>query len=268
MGEEGTTDVSPGKAPTIKIINLGSGSRGNSTIICHNDKILMIDCGFSRRQLVQRMAALGLDPQDVCGILVTHEHTDHITGARVFCQVTNAPILATKGTLSGGDLTTMKTHALQCGAQVDHQGFGVTPIRVTHDTKEPCAYLVEVDGTRSLFATDIGTTKDLDISPLGDLDFLYVEANHDEDMLRDGPYPAFLKKRIASKKGHLNNRESGEFIKSLARRSPELKAIMLAHLSDKNNTPELALETARDYAGGVTDARWVVAHQVEAVELA
>jgi len=221
----------------------------------------MIDCGFSRKQAVLRMGEMGLNPEDVCGILVTHEHGDHIKGARLCSQTWDAPIMATNGTINGGQLSFLKNHPLCYGENVNHEGFKITTLKVSHDTQEPCAFMVEVAGVRSLFITDLGTTKDFNISQLTDIDFLYVEANHDELMLRNGPYPGFLKKRIAGVGGHLNNRESGLLISSLAKQSPNMQAIMLAHLSDKNNDPDVALATARQYAGSLPQVSWSVARQ-------
>ncbi len=243
----------------IRIINLGSGSRGNATLLCHDTKILMIDCGFSRRQIFLRMAALGLDPGAVCGILLTHEHADHIKGARLCSWDMDAPILATRGTIDGGGLSANRVRRIRYDEQIEQDGFAITPLAVSHDGKEPCAFLVDVAGTRSLFITDIGTTEGFDIAPLGGLDFLYVEANHDEEMLKNGPYPYFLKNRIAGDGGHLNNVQSGQFIKSLAAKSPNLRAVMLAHLSDKNNDPGVAMETVRRHTDSMPDVGWHVA---------
>ena len=228
----------------------------------------MIDCGFTRKQIIQRLVSLDVAPQSVCGILITHEHVDHIRGATLFSREADAPIMATQGTLEGGGLAAAGAQSLSCGTRIQHQAFHVTPIRISHDTREPCAFLVEVGGMRALFATDIGTTDGLDIAAAADLDFLYVEANHDEDMLRDGPYPAFLKHRIAGAEGHLSNRDSGGLIKSLAAQSPRLQAVMLAHLSDKNNDPVIALRDAQEHAGGLPGLRWYVTRQDEPMEMA
>lgn len=256
----------PQNNPT-RIINLGSGSKGNSTLICHGEKILMVDCGFSRKQIMLRMSAMGLSHRDVCGILITHEHGDHIKGARLCSQSMDAPVLATSGTISGGGLSLLNNQALGYSSRVDHDGFEITTLKVSHDTREPCAFLVEVAGVRSLFVTDVGTIQKLDISLMTGIDYLYVEANHDEMMLRHGPYPAFLKTRISGVGGHLNNQQSGILIKSLAEQSPNLRAIMLGHLSDKNNEPEKALSTAREYAGLLAGVSWDVARQDEPREM-
>jgi phosphoribosyl 1,2-cyclic phosphodiesterase len=216
---------------------------------------------------VQRILDRGLDPLAVCGILISHEHGDHIRGARLCSQDMAAPIFATKGTIEGGKLSPLQANPIRCDERMDHEGFNITPIKVSHDTREPCAFLVEADGSRVLLATDIGTTQGLDLTQLKDLDFLYVEANHDEEMLKNGPYPYFLKKRIAGTGGHLNNRQSGELVRTLAGQSPNLRGIMLAHLSDKNNDSALALETVRKHAGAAESVRWEVARQDESVEL-
>ncbi len=250
-----------------RIINLGSGSRGNSTVICHDEKILMVDCGFNRKQTLLKMAAMDLNPDQVCGILITHEHGDHIKGARLCSQTMDAPVMATAGTINGGNLSILNNQTLRCSETIDHHGFAITTLKISHDTKEPCAFLVETAGVRTLFATDVGTIEGLDISLMTDIDYLYVESNHDETMLRTGPYPAFLKNRIISDGGHLNNRQSGVLIKSLAVQSPHLKAIMLAHLSHENNEPEKALATARQHAGDLPGVSWDVARQNEPTEL-
>lgn len=251
----------------VRVINLGSGSKGNSTIVCHDGKILMVDCGFSRKQAILRMEAMGLNPADVCGILITHEHGDHIKGARLCSQTFDAPVFATAGTMACGDLNILQNETVYYGEEKNFSGFKITTLKVSHDTAEPCAFLVEAGAVRSLFITDIGTTSDFNTKSLTDIDYLYVEANHDESMLRDGLYPAFLKTRIAGIGGHLNNQESGLLIKTLAKQSPGLKSIMLAHLSDENNEPERAMATAREYAGGLPEVKWDVARQHEPREL-
>ncbi len=251
----------------VRIINLGSGSKGNTTLVCCNEKILMVDCGFNRKQTLLRMAEMDLNYQDVCGIIVTHEHGDHIKGARLCSQSMDAPILATAGTISGGCMSALNTDTLHYGQKTNHCGFEITTLKISHDTKEPCAFLVEASGMRTLFATDIGTTAGLDMSLMTDIDYLYVESNHDEVMLRTGPYPAFLKNRITGSGGHLNNEQCGIFIKQLAEKSPNLKAIMLAHLSHENNDPDKALATARQLAGPLPGVIWDVALQHQPREL-
>jgi len=213
------------------------------------------------------MATIDLNPEDVCGILITHEHGDHIKGARLCSQSWAAPVMATAGTLSGSDLPPSACRILKYQEEISHEGFQITTLKISHDTKEPCAFLVETDGVRSLFITDIGTTLDFDVSLLKNINYLFIEANHDETMLRTGPYPAFLKNRITGPGGHLNNQECGVLINDLAKQSPDLQAIMLAHLSHENNTPEFALSTARECAGSLPDVRWSVASQHESRQL-
>jgi phosphoribosyl 1,2-cyclic phosphodiesterase len=251
----------------VSVFNLGSGSRGNCSLICNGDKSLMVDCGFSRRQTMLRMNLLGLDPRAVCGILVSHEHGDHMKGAQKCSGDLGVPILGTNGTLTGWGLPSMNTRTLVYSDQVEHDGFSVTPVQISHDTKEPCAFLIEVAGVRSLFATDIGTTKSLDLGLLGQLDFLYIEANHDDGMLRNSPYPISVKNRIAGDGGHLSNQQCGRLIKTLASRSPNLRTIMLAHLSAKSNHPAKALKTAQKNAGMLPGVKWQVAEQDRPTEL-
>ena len=234
----------------FRIINLGSGSKGNSTAILRGDKLLLVDCGFSHRQIKIRLAAAGLERYTVCGILLTHEHMDHIRGADRSARQFGAPLLGTHGTLRGAGLTGLDHRIVRHAQRVEHGGFQVIPLEVPHDGAEPCAYLVEAGGRRILLATDMGTTAGMDSDLLTDLDYLYIEANHDAEMLRTGPYPWFLKKRIAGAGGHINNRECGGVVAELSRRSPNLKAVMLGHLSEKNNDPALAEATVREAACG------------------
>jgi len=245
----------------VKIVNLGSGSRGNSTVICYGNKTLMVDCGFSHRQIVLRMTGQDINPNSVCGILVTHEHGDHIKGVLKCSRDFGVPVLATAGTIIGGGLRVLQARTVRCGETIEHEGFAVTPVEVSHDTKEPCAFLVEVGGVRTFFATDIGTLEGIDFQLLGDLDYLYVEANHDEEMLRVGPYPYFLKQRIVGDGGHLNNDQCGDLIKILAAGSPNLKGIMLAHLSDKNNDAAVAMAAVKERVGVLDSVGWVLARQ-------
>ncbi len=221
----------------------------------------MVDCGFSHRQTVLRMTEQDVNPQTVCGILITHEHGDHIKGALKCSRNFAAPVLATAGTISGGGLESLQTRTVRCGETIEHEGFAVTPIKISHDTKEPCAFLVEVAAVRTFFATDIGTLDGLDFQLLRDLDYLFVEANHDEEMLRAGPYPYFLKQRIVGDGGHLNNGQCGDLIKILAAGSPNLKGIMLAHLSDKNNDAGVALAAVKERVGVLDGVCWVLARQ-------
>jgi len=245
----------------MQIINLGSGSKGNATVIESDGKLLLVDCGFSRRQMLKRFAETGLNPEKLCGILVTHEHGDHIYSAEKLCNEFDATLIATGGTIEGGNLVTSNRRVAKYDQRIEHENFSILPLRVSHDTKEPCAFMIENDEAKSLFLTDIGTTDNLDIPVMTDLDYLYVEANHDSEMLETGPYPYFLKQRVSGIGGHLNNDESGKLINTLAAQSPNLKAVMLAHLSDKNNHPDIALQTIKKTARNLGDTKLLIAMQ-------
>ncbi|MCP4292637.1 MAG: MBL fold metallo-hydrolase [bacterium] len=252
---------------SVRIINLGSGSKGNCSLVVNGHKSLLVDCGLSARQVFLRMQRLSLDPYSVCGILVTHEHSDHIKGALKCSRDMGAPVWATTGTISGGNLDAVGARAVNCGSKFSIEDFHITPVSISHDTREPCAFLVEAAGLRSLFATDMGTSEGLNTAVLTDLDHLYIEANHDVEMLRFGHYPAFLKKRISGPKGHLSNGECGDLVNRLAGQSPRLRAVMLAHLSDKNNQPDLAMKTVLTHAGSLPKVKWSMACQDEATEM-
>lgn len=245
--------------PTLH--NLGSGSRGNASVVTHQGRHLLIDCGFTRRQIVLRMQAMGLDPAHIAAIVISHEHTDHLRGAALCSTTFGAPILATGGTLAAGHFDGADTGTLTAGQATEHDGFSITPLPIIHDCREPCAFLIQAGGLRTLFATDIGDPASLDLAPVADLDVLYIEANHDGHMLEHGPYPAFLKRRIAGRYGHLENGQTAELIKKIAARSPGLQTVMLAHLSEKNNEPEKAMTTVQANSGDLDGVRWLVAWQ-------
>jgi len=233
-----------GLAPApLRLCVLGSGSAGNCVVIESGSHRLLVDAGFSCKQIEKRLAAVGVDPGSVDSIVVTHEHGDHVRGAALFASRYQATIYGTHGTLEHSGLAAkpVPTRELQSSRPHRLEGFLLHPFRVPHDAREPIGVAVEDgSGRRVAVVGDLGTASRLAWAHLGDLDGLVVETNHDLDMLRRGPYPWHLKQRVAGRHGHLSNREAAEGLAELV--SDRLQWVVLYHLSTTNNSPALAAE--------------------------
>ena len=225
---------------------------------------LLVDAGFSARDLERRLEAAGGRPAGLSGIALTHEHGDHARGAPGAAAAWGVPILASRGTLDALAphlKPGTETHALAAGRSAQCGSFTVRAFPTAHDASEPLMLVVEdADGRRAGIAYDVGSpTSALKHACMG-LDALVLETNHDEVMLRSSRYPAAVRARIAGRGGHLSNREAGLLAAEVAHAG--LALLVLAHLSDRCNTPELALETmAAALAGTAFRGRMVVARQ-------
>ncbi|MCZ6726274.1 MAG: MBL fold metallo-hydrolase [Acidobacteria bacterium] len=233
-----------GLAPApLRLCVLGSGSAGNSVVIESGSHRMLLDAGFSCRQLEKRLLSVGIDPATIASIVLTHEHGDHVRGAARFAQHHAATIYATAGTLEHSGLAAkpVPTRELESSRPRRLEGFLIHPFRVPHDAHDPIGVVVEDgSGRRIGLAADLGTASRLAWAHLADLDGLVVETNHDLDMLRRGPYPWHLKQRVASSHGHLSNREAAEGLSELI--NDRLQWVVLYHLSRTNNSPGLAAE--------------------------
>lgn len=228
----------------MKVAVLGSGSRGNAVAILGRDGALLIDAGFGPRALAGRARAAGIALRPLLGIVVTHEHHDHARGAVALARAARAPIIATPGTLT--DLDPDAHDVLGLALEPHHPftvgSFTITASRTNHDAREPVAVVVgDGNGTRVGVAFDVGRPTAAVRYLLRECTLLVLEANHDEVMLRTGPYPASVRQRIAGSSGHLSNRAAAELAGELWH--PGLRTIVLAHLSERCNRPELARET-------------------------
>ena len=235
---------------------LGSGSRGNALIVEAGRTRLMLDCGYPVREAERRLARLGLDPAELAGILVTHEHSDHTAGVCKFARKHDLPLWLTHGTLQGmpGDVA-----ALQRINIIDsHSAFAVgelqmLPFPVPHDAREP-AHFVFSDGAHRLgVLTDTGTATSHIQEMLSGCDALVLECNHDIDLLMNGDYPQMLKSRVAGRYGHLDNQAAAGLLAALDR--SRLQHLIAAHLSQQNNTPELACGALAEVMG--CDPGWI-----------
>ena len=225
---------------------LGSGSRGNATLIASGRTRLLVDAGFSGRELTGRLAAIGVEPAEVSAILVTHEHADHTRGAGVFARAHGTPLMMTERTLGacarllrGGE----EVRTYRAGFTVEVDELEVDPFITVHDAVDPVAVAVRepATGLRLGIATDLGRPTLQVRHALRGCDALIVESNHDESMLWATGYPASVKARIASSHGHLSNQAAARLVHELL--SPKLTVVVLAHLSEESNTPRLARST-------------------------
>lgn len=234
----------------MRFASLGSGSRGNSLVVEKERTRLLLDCGYPVRETERRLARLGLAPEDLAGILVTHEHSDHIAGAYKFARKHQLPIWLTHGTLKGfaGDASDLP----QINIVDSHSPFSVDalqllPFPVPHDAREP-AHFVFSDGARRLgVLTDTGASTSHIEAMLSGCDALVLECNHDLDMLMNGEYPQSLKARVAGRYGHLDNQSAAALLASLDR--SRLQHLIAAHLSQHNNTVELACQALAQAMG-------------------
>jgi phosphoribosyl 1,2-cyclic phosphodiesterase len=227
-----------------RLVVLGSGSGGNALVLESGSRRLMVDAGFSCREIEKRLATVGLDADGFDGLILTHEHSDHTRGAKRFARRHDVPVYATAGTLEGLGLgeNGIEIQVLASGRQAVVGDFLLEPFAIPHDAREPIGLVVQdPEGRRVGLVADLGARSQLAWGRLTDLDALILESNHDLDMLRNGPYPWPLKQRVASRHGHLSNREAAEGIPELD--SSHLQWVVLYHLSRTNNLPALAVDS-------------------------
>jgi phosphoribosyl 1,2-cyclic phosphodiesterase len=248
----------------VRLTVLGSGSRGNALLLDAGGDALLVDAGFSPRDLARRMAAAGVAPERLCGIALTHEHGDHARGAAGTAAAWGVPILASHGTLTAlarrlkpGTVT----HTLAATRRTTCGGFALQAYPTAHDAAEPLMLVVEDGSGRKVgIAYDVGSPTAALKLACRDLDALVLETNHDEVMLRSSRYPPAVRARIAGRGGHLSNREAGLLAAEVVHAG--LALLVLAHLSDRCNTPDLAREAIADALRGTAfRGRLLVARQ-------
>lgn len=221
---------------------LMSGSSGNSIAIGNSDAYVLIDAGTSAKRITAALNEREFDPAKMAAIFVTHEHTDHVSALRVLAGKLGVPVYGTAGTLcaleawgsfGGVDFRTCPTEGVSAG------GVHVRPFRTMHDTIESCGYIITTaDGRRVAIATDTGCVTETIRSALTGCDLVYIESNHDIEMLNNGPYPLNLRQRILSDRGHLSNAACAAELPALAKNGTA--RFILAHLSRDNNLPAIA----------------------------
>ena len=220
---------------------LASGSGGNACVVESGRTRVLVDAGLSAREIERRMAARGIAPESIVGLLLTHEHNDHSSGALVFAARWDCPVYTTVGTASAigleGDLFTPFVRVLP-GRDERIGDLGVRAFATPHDALESVAYSLEDGDARMVIASDLGRAEESFVDFLRQATTVLLEFNHDEDMLRDGPYTWPLKRRISGGLGHLSNSQSAEAIRRSA--GARLRRVVATHLSRTNNTVELA----------------------------
>lgn len=222
----------------MRFASLGSGSKGNATIVERGEASVLVDCGFSVRQTVQRLAQLQRRPEDLSAILVTHEHSDHIKGALPLAKRYGLPLMMTAGTARAAGLDS----ALNAGVDLriiasdktfQFSGLEISPVSVPHDAREPVQFVFYDGQYRLGVLTDLGSITPHVIDQFNACDGFLVEANHDEQMLATGSYPYSLKQRVASDWGHLSNRQTAELLRQLDTKA--LQVLVVGHISQQNN---------------------------------
>jgi phosphoribosyl 1,2-cyclic phosphodiesterase len=227
----------------IEFTVLGSGSSGNAALVRCAGGLLLVDAGLSASQLTARLQAAGVDPADLRGILLTHEHGDHTRGLRVFTQRYKVPVLAnlqTREVLRDNLPGSGHWKIIPCGGSFDFAGFQIETFRVPHDAVDPMGFVLRAGGTSLGILSDLGHATTLVRSRMQALDALFIEANYDATMLaNDTKRPWSTRQRIASRHGHLSNDQTAEIVQLAASRA--LQRIVLGHLSRDCNSPAAAL---------------------------
>lgn len=223
----------------MRFASLGSGSEGNGLVIEAGCTRVLMDCGFGLADGVGRLARLGLQPEDLAGIVVTHEHGDHIGGVGRMARKYRLPVWLTAGTLAmAQDLRGVEVRVIDSHAAFAVDDLEIHPYPVPHDAREPVQYAFGDGGRRLGVLTDTGCSTPHIESMLAGVDALVLECNHDAAMLENGPYPASLKQRVGGRFGHLENGQAAALLGRL--KHDRLQCVMAAHVSKKNNTDALA----------------------------
>jgi len=226
----------------INFYTFYSGSRGNCAFISDGDTNILIDAGVSASRIVNSLKDIGTSPEEIDAILVTHEHSDHVSGLKVFCDKFSVPVYLNENTanklISSGSVSERYVRTIDSGSTFTIRSAGVRSFRTPHDSAESLGYALFMDDKKFGIATDTGCITKTMLSALANCEAVIIESNHDVEMLKNGRYPYVLKKRILSDNGHLSNENCAWLATQLAMWGT--KRIALGHLSENNNTPEKA----------------------------
>jgi phosphoribosyl 1,2-cyclic phosphodiesterase len=246
---------------------LGSGSRGNSLYVESGSTAILLDAGFSGKEIVTRLRSLDRELSRLSALCLTHEHGDHIHGVGVLSRRGRLPVHANAGTFAAGEARLGKLHARRefvTGEQFAIGGLQLRSFAISHDTADPVGFVIDDGHYRLGYCTDTGKVSHLMARRLAGCDALILEFNHNLEMLKNGPYPPALQQRVRSSHGHLSNEDAADFLAQLV--CDRLRLVVLAHLSETNNTPQLAALAARRAVAG-WQGRWLVAGQEQATPL-
>lgn len=234
----------------MKLSLLASGSKGNAVYLESGETRMLIDAGLSAVEIIRRLESISVDPQTLNAILVSHDHNDHIRGAGTLARKLKIPVITSYRTREAAGHVLKKCDLIEfeSGYRFTHRDLMIDPFPVTHDAADPIGFVIESSDGKTGFATDFGVVTRLIADKLSNSRMLVLEANHDVDMLMNGPYPWHLKQRIKSRHGHISNSESMELLEDLLHDG--LEAVFLAHLSETNNSPELPRDAANTLLAG------------------
>ena len=232
----------------MRFASLGSGSKGNGTLIDDGTTCIVVDLGFTLKETERRLRRLGKEPQDVHAVLVTHEHADHIHGVASFARKYHQPVYLTPGTFNHRKMGVLpKLHKVNCHRPFRIGSLGIEPVPVPHDAREPCQFLISSQGLKIGVLTDLGHVSAYVEQQYAVCHALLLECNHDIEMLSNGPYPYLLKQRVSGDHGHLNNEQAAGLLEKME--LEKLQHLVISHLSEKNNKPQLAEEAVSRVLG-------------------
>lgn len=224
----------------MRFASLGSGSKGNGTLVAAGNTLLLVDCGFSAREAEYRMERIGVSAAALSAVLVTHEHGDHVRGVGALARRFKLPVYATPGSFRGMGNGRHEANLCECVEVAPGRRFTIgdidcNPVAVPHDALQPCQYVFEHQGRTLGVLTDLGSINATVVGNYAECDGLLLECNHDPQMLLNGPYPLTLKRRVGGPRGHLSNQQAATLLEQC--NIDRLQHLVLSHLSEQNNTP-------------------------------
>jgi len=240
----------------MKFCVLGSGSKGNATYLESGETRILIDAGMSGIELQRRLTSIGVELSEIDAILLTHEHNDHVHGVGVLSRRARIPVYANPATFSAASRTVQKLFSsseFETGVSFQIRNLEIHPFAVSHDAQDPVGFRISDNGVSFGYCTDTGKISQLIRHRLAACSGLVLESNHDITMLQNGTYPPYLKQRIRSSQGHLDNEEASLFLKELLHE--KLEHVVLAHLSEENNDPQIAYTAAVAALGNSPDCK-------------
>lgn len=249
---------------------LASGSKGNAALVVHNEQYFLVDMGLSCRELVKRLSEINVKAEQLTALFITHEHIDHVKGLATFSKKYKVPIYSSERTwrailARNSEILRSSCHII--ATNIQYNNVRITSFEIPHDAADPHGYIFEdvENGSKCCYLTDTGFVTETVRQAVEGAELLVLEANHDVEMLKNGRYPAVLKQRILSTRGHLSNDSAGWLLANMKKKP---RRVFLAHLSEENNRPQLALETVLkvlNEAGQKNDIDILVAAQHEIV---
>ena len=244
----------------FRFASLGSGSRGNATLVEWDGGAVLIDCGFSLKETELRLARLGKSARDLSAVLVTHEHGDHIKGVAALARRHQLSVYMTPGTYHSRDLGELPAlHLIEAYKPFELAGLAITPVAVPHDAREPAQYVFAYAGLRLGVLTDLGNISAHVEEAYQNLDAMILEANHDPQMLASGSYPPSLKQRVGGPWGHLSNQQAAGFLRRVD--CARLQHLVVAHISQQNNSLERAQAALAEVTADIKQVTYACQNQ-------